>query len=187
MSATEIVSAVMKTTPKKTIWVAMGATALALVAVAAGRSAAHDDDDGRGRAPVGSWRATASISNPPGAPPLDSLMTFVPGGGLVEARRLYVTQFPGGPVVESPGHGAWQSAGHGRYDVTFQFLFQAGPGHPLAGEILGTDKIRWRATLNRHTGELEGPWKSQITDPSGGLLFQAEGTIVARRLLVEPL
>jgi len=137
----------------------------------------------------GSWRMTVTALDPPGLTPFDSLMTFIPGGGLVETRRLYVADFPTGSLIETPGAGNWNRIGlTTSFDITFIFLLQGGPNNAvLNGAPFGTDKIRWKATINRRTGELAGPWASTITDEAGNIVFAASGTLMGRRIPIEPL
>jgi hypothetical protein len=136
----------------------------------------------------GGWRMTATVLAPAGIQPFDSLMTFVPGGGLTETRRLYLVDFPGATLLETPGAGNWTRHGFNSFDVTFIFLLQGAPGDTnLNGAPFGTDKIRWRATPDRRTGELEGPWESAITDLNGNVVFAASGTLKGARIPIESL
>ncbi len=147
-------------------------------------------DTSRFRDLEGAWQMTVSATSPPGILPFDSLMTFVPGGGLVETRRLYLVDFPGETLLETPGAGNWQrvEGTENSFDVTFIFLLQGAPGNSsLNGAPFGTDKIRWKATANRRTGELEGPWASNITDLNGNVLFSASGNLEGKRIPIEPL
>jgi len=137
----------------------------------------------------GSWRMTVTAMNPVGLPAFDSLMTFNIGGGLVETRRLYLVDLGANTILETPGAGNWNRIGlTNTFDVTFIFLLQGAPGNPFfPGAALGTDKIRWKATLNPRTGELVGPWKSSMTDNAGNVVFSADGILTGKRIPLEPL
>lgn len=137
----------------------------------------------------GSWRMTVAATNPPGLQPFDSLMTFNVGGGLVETRRLYLVDLGPNTILETPGAGNWRRIGFtNNFDITFIFLLQGAPGNPvLNGAPVGTDKIRWRATLNPRTGELKGPWLSTLTDNNGNVLFTASGILTGKRIPIEPI
>jgi len=137
----------------------------------------------------GSWLTTVTATNPPGLPPFKELMTFTLNGEVMESRRLYVPFTPFGPVLETPGHGAWERTGHGEFAVTFMFLVQAAPNNPIfvQGDDLGTDNIRMRLTLDASGESFTGIFMSTAHDPDGNAVFTATGTVVGTRLHAQPL
>jgi hypothetical protein len=144
------------------------------------------DEDREHDSIEGSWIASVTAVDPP-LGTMDSLMTFVPGGGVVESRRLYVPASPFGAVLQTGGHGSWRAAERRSFDVSFMFLLQGGPGNAAAnGGPLGTDRIRWKATLTGDN-ELRGPFRSEVRDAGGTLILAVRGTIRATRIVVEPL
>jgi hypothetical protein len=136
---------------------------------------------------AGSWAMTVIATNPPGLPPLSSLITFTSGGEVIESRRGYLPFSPFGPILETAGHGVWDRTRRGDFVATFTFLVQAAPNNPVfvAGESLGTDKIRLRVTVDGDT--FSGVFASEARDASGNVVFAASGTLTGTRLPLEPL
>ena len=139
-----------------------------------------DEDEAR---VLGSWKVTVTPTSPP-VPGFSSLMTFTPGGGLIETRRLAVTPVPGliPALLETPGHGAWEKIGRRTYAVSFTFLLQ----DPASGNEVGTDTIRWTATIGDDGETISGPWKSSVVIV-GGPQIDFAGTIAGARMKVIPL
>jgi hypothetical protein len=137
----------------------------------------------------GAWAMTVIATSPPGLPPLNSLITFTGSGEVIESRRGYLPFSPFGPVLETAGHGVWDRTGHGEIAATFTFLVQAAPNNPVfvAGESLGTDKIRLRLTLSHSGDSFSGAFVSQARDANGNVVFSAAGTVTGTRLPLEPL
>jgi hypothetical protein len=150
-------------------------------------------DDDHGQAPFfieGGWRATVEVDSPPGIQAFDSVILFAAGGGLMESRRLYLVDFPGQTLLETPSAGNWRRVPgtDDTFDVTFMFLLQGAPGNSdLNGAPFGTDTIRWRATADRRTGELNGPWASEIQDLNGNVIFAASGQLTSAKIPIQPL
>lgn len=160
-----------------------------VVCLAAGLSWNVSSVSADGQNLAGSWTTTVTATNPPGLPPLKGLMTFTRNGEVIESRRLYVPFTPFGPVLETPGHGAWEHTTSGEFAVTFMFLVQAAPNNPLfvLGEDLGTDNIRMRLTVDPSGDSFVGTFMSEARDADGNLVFAAEGNVEASRIHVEPL
>jgi len=137
----------------------------------------------------GSWAMTVVATSPPGLPPLISLITFTRDGEVIESRRGYLPFSPFGPILETAGHGAWDRARHGAFDVTFTFLVQAAPNNTALpnGDPLGTDTIRLRITVDASGDGFSGTFVSEARDTSGIVVFSASGTVQGTRLKVEPL
>lgn len=130
----------------------------------------------------GSWRLTVTAVDPP-LGELSSLLTLIPGGGVIESRRPYVPFTPFGPLLESGGHGAWTRTGGRGFAVQFMFLLQGAPDGPTPGQDLGTDNIRMQLRLSGPS-HLTGTFRSQIKDPSDAVLFTVSGTVAGTRLEV---
>lgn len=141
--------------------------------------------DGRSRNLLGSWQATVTATFPPGlGPPLTSLITFSPGGGVVESRRLFVPFSPFGALIETAGHGQWVKRKRCRIAVKFVFLQQSFE----TGELVSTDTIDLDLKLERTENgdyELNGLFESVVEDLDGIELFRASGTYEAKPILVE--
>lgn len=135
----------------------------------------------------GSWSATVTASTPPGLEPLTSLVTFIPGGGAIESRRLYVPASPLGQLLETSGHGEWIHTGNSRFEVSFVFLLQGASNNPLAnGTNLGTDNIRLQLRLNQAGNRLAGTFVSNVKDPTGKVVFTASGNYEGTPIRVRP-
>jgi hypothetical protein len=137
----------------------------------------------------GSWTMTVVATSPPGLPSLTSLITFTHGGEAIESRRGYLPFSPFGPILETAGHGVWARTRRGEFAATFTFLVQAAPNNPVfvAGESLGTDKVRLRVRVDRSGDTLSGDFASEARDASGNVVFTASGTVTGTRLPLEPL
>ncbi len=145
------------------------------------------DADPGGRHLEGSWMATVTAVNLPELPSFKSLITIIPGGGVVESRRLYLPASPLGPILETTGHGEWVKSGDHNYVIVFTFLMQGAPDHPdAAGAFLGTDNITLRVQLAPSGDELSGEFESEIRDPDGNFVFGAYGPATAVRIKAEP-
>jgi hypothetical protein len=137
----------------------------------------------------GSWTMTVLATSPPGLPSLSSLITFTRGGEVVESRRGYLPFSPFGPILETAGHGVWDRMDPGDFAATFTLLVQAAPNNPVfvAGEPLGTDKIRLRLTIDGSGDSFAGVFVSEARDANGNVVFGAAGTVTGTRLPLEPL
>ncbi len=136
----------------------------------------------------GSWNITVTAVNLPDDPTFTSLLTVIPGGTVVESRRLYVPLGPLGPMLETPGHGAWVKTGDHTYRIVFTFLLQGAPNHPdpaLAGSSLGTDNISMHVQLDHSGDRFAGEFESEIRDPEGNVVFTFSGPVEAARISAE--
>ena len=94
-----------------------------------------------------------------------------------KGKRNSGSASPAGPLLESPGHGAYSRAGHDTFSVAMMNLLQGAPGNNvLNGAFFGTERIHWDATVNERKGTIDGPWSSTVTDPNGNVLFALSGT-----------
>ena len=135
----------------------------------------------------GSWAMTITAVEPPGLPPFKGLITFTRDGEVFESRRLYVPFTPFGPLLETPGHGAWRRVDSGAFAVSFRFLLQAAPNNPIFtnGEDLGTDNIRLQIEPDAAADSFTGTFRSQVKDPAGNVVFEARGTVAGSRIQAE--
>ena len=117
----------------------------------------------------GSWEVTVM---PNGGDPIVDMATFSPGGGLVNSDP--------DPNL-STGHGTWVRTGRHRFANTFIHFLSDGQGNPL-----GTLKVRAEVSLDPQTDTFSGPFRTDVF--IGGNLVQSIcGTVLARRISVEPL
>ena len=124
---------------------------------------------------VGSWKGAVTATSPPGLQPFTSLITFTSDGSVIESRRLLVQPSPFGPLLETPGHGAWTRVDEREFDIHFIFLLQGA----VSGTDIGTDNIHLRLRLDSTGSNLTGTFDSTIKDTAGNPIFTATGTYVA--------
>ena len=134
---------------------------------------------------TGSWNGVVTVTNAPGVPPIKDLLTFIPGGGVVEAHRLYNNAPIFGPLLFTPGHGAWESTADNQFAVTTVDFFQAAPNNPVYpadGTTLGQETVRWNLTLNQSGQNLSGSLAGVVTDSNGNVIFTFSANLQAKRI-----
>jgi hypothetical protein len=100
--------------------------------------------------------------------------TITRDGGIIAA---------GCSLAVSPGYGQWVRTGNRSFAVTF-----VGQGFDLAtGAINSTYKVRANVTLSQDLQQFSGPFVTDIFALDGTLIFSANGTVTADRVVVEPL
>jgi hypothetical protein len=124
---------------------------------------------------AGSWIGVVTGTNPPGLQPFTDLITFTSDGSVIECRRLFVPASPFGPLMETPGHGAWVRVAQREFDLHFVFLLQGA----TSGMDIGTDNVHLRVQLDSTGTVLSGTFDSTIKDTSGNPIFTASGTYQA--------
>jgi len=136
---------------------------------------------------TGSWIGTAVSTTVP-LPPLKTLMTFTSEGTVIESRRLYLANSPLGPLLATPGHGAWEKTGAKEYAITIILIYEGAANHPTSpGEVLGQEKVRMKLTLSQDGTRLAGSLLVEIRDVNDNIVFVGPGTFEATRIKVEPL
>lgn len=116
---------------------------------------------------LGTWLAEVS---PADGEPFQAMVTFSPGGGLVETESTN----PGTAL------GSWESRGRGRVAFTFQgFQFDA-EGAPAGRSVVRSEVIVRGDTFS-------GPFEVEVFDPQGNVVFSGRGTATATRFRVQPL
>lgn len=171
-------------TRRRLLGASLGAAGVAGLGGAARAGAAAAPGSAKGL--VGAWRLTVTAADPPGLDPFDELATFLADGTVVETRRLYVPDTPFGPLLETPGHGAWERLGPREFAVRFTFLLQGAPDNPaLHGAAVGTDDVWWQPRVDGDT--VSGPFRSEVRDLSGAAVFAARGTVAGTRMRAERL
>jgi hypothetical protein len=116
---------------------------------------------------LGTWLIDVT---PTGGEPFQAMATLTPGGGLVETEN-------GSPGT---GQGSWASRGRRRVAVTFQ-RFEFGTG----GEPAGRAVVRAEVTVRGDT--FSGPFKVDVFNAAGDVVFSGQGTATAARFPVQPL
>jgi len=134
---------------------------------------------------VGSWYGTA-IAAGGVRPPVTDMSTFASDGTIVESQRLYLNDTPFGPVIRTPGHGAWKKVGDNKYAATIRVIYQGAENHPSqSGEIIATETARFELKLDQTGNRLSGYIYDELRDPSGNILFSGYGDMDYARILAE--
>jgi hypothetical protein len=107
---------------------------------------------------------------PDQGPPLEAVLTFTRGGGVIETE----SDAPG------TGQGAWQRIGPGRFAFAFQTYIFTPTGDP-AGHVVV------RSVVTLANGTLSGPFKFDVLDPAGNVVQSGSGTATATRFVIPPL
>lgn len=141
--------------------------------------------DGNERKIEGSWTGTATAVNPP-LGSFNDLITFIPKGGVIESRRLYLPASPAGALLETTAHGVWERVGAREYQVNFTFLLQGASDSPAPGAPVGTDNISLRLRLSDDENQLTGTFRSNVKDPNGSVVFTTVGNYSATRMQTAP-
>lgn len=154
-------------------------SATGVAAVMAATTAPVPVQAGTRRGIVGSWFGTVTAENPP-LGQFNDLISFLPGGVVVESRRYLVSDPMVGNLLETTGHGAWERRGGQSFEAFFRFLLQDAD----SGAAFGTDDIRLRLELERATDQLTGTFESQIKDVADNVLLTVTGNYSAKRIVV---
>ena len=143
--------------------------ALAVPSLALARTATkgHPRDHRQAAAIVGTW--TVQVT-PVGQAPFAALLSFHRGGTLVETE----SDAPG------TGLGSWKRTGADRYAIAFKSFFFSATGEP-GGSVL----VRTVVTLTDDT--LSGPFKFDVSDPTGKVVQSGSGTAKATRFEIPAL
>ncbi len=130
---------------------------------------------------LGSWRVTATATDPVPST-AHVLITFTPGGGVVETRLLAKPPIPGVvdfATLETPGHGGWKKVGPRTYKVEYIYFIQA----EGSADLLAIETVRWTATVSRDGETISGPASSEVHLADGTLVvswtFTGSGVRIA--------
>jgi hypothetical protein len=121
-------------------------------------------------APTGAWNVTIEFE---GFPPCTAPSLMTADGGIVANACTN---------LESPGYGQWIRTGSRTYAVTF-----VGLEYAPDGSTIGTYKVRAKGTLTKDASLFSGPFKTEVFDQEGRVIFTVTGMVRATRVTVEPL
>jgi hypothetical protein len=170
---------VSETTMRISRKIPLGAFLLAISAALALVSHGYADTD---RRITGSWFGVATATTAP-LPPVKDLITFSGDGTVVETQRLYLRNTPLGPLMRTPGHGAWVQVGDREFALTLIIIYQGAPDHPTTpGEVVALETVHIRVTLV-DSNKLSGSIEDEIDDLSGHAVFVGPGTYEATRIV----
>lgn len=97
----------------------------------------------------GGWKVRITAT---ALPPLDELITFSAGGGIVETNNFPFHRLEPQPLAAGPGHGTWKYNGRQRFSFTFiKFLFLPN------GDAAGTLKVIGEITYSPANDTWSGP------------------------------
>jgi hypothetical protein len=119
----------------------------------------------------GSWNVEVAT---PGQGTFPALLTFTGDGGVIADESP--------APFESTGHGNWVNRGHGEVAYTFVALYGSEQG-------ANTGKLKVTGTLQHDEGAdgWRGPFKIDIFDAGGQMVFTDRGTFSLTHIAVEPL
>ena len=156
----------------KMVMFVVGLSSIMLLAAFIVAPATQVNADNRSDKLFGSWDAVVTTEIQGATFP--ALLTFTSDGSVI-------TDEPPSPF-ETSGHGNWIKTGPGQVAYTFMTLVGSAEG-PLSAKYkvvgtlkLGSDKESW-----------SGPFKIDILDPNGQMIFTDHGTFSLTRIAVEPL
>lgn len=124
----------------------------------------------------GSWKViiTPGQAPIPLPPAIESVVTFVPGGGLIESDNLAVPN-----TIAGSGQGAWEYVERRRFSFVFtKYLFTT------QGLFQGSVKITETITVNSNEDQYTGVGSMQVLSPTGATLFTIPLTTQATRIRV---
>ena len=129
------------------------------------------------RTMAGSWKViiTPGLAPLPLPATIESIVTYIPGGGLVESDNLAI---PGS--IAGSGQGAWEFIGAQQFRLTFtKYLFST------QGQSLGSVRVTETISLAPGDNEYAGEGTMEILNPAGALILAIPLTTNAVRIRVE--
>ncbi len=102
----------------------------------------------------------------------------------------FLTFTSDGIVLADEPSGGFETTGHGNWVATggsgVAYTFQAYVGSP-SGQISASIKVVGTLQFNALQDKWSGPFKVEVFDPSGNLLFSDRGTFRGTRIQIESL
>ena len=123
---------------------------------------------------AGGWDVTVTV---PGRPTAKVLVVLTNGGGALRSSQNDLKP----ASLASPSYGSWANLDEKRQiAITFRnFRYSA------IGDLVGTSKIRVRATLNDDGDRFSGGGNTQLFDLNGNITATNSFTVDASRIAVE--
>jgi hypothetical protein len=161
-------------TRRLSLLLSMLAGLMAVMFAASGASAAQGDE----KSPVGTWFVyiCPGSSDPCSTTSLIiNLVSFTKDGITMSA------DFGANPMPSS-GLGVWGKTGPDQFATTYVELLS------VANALVSRAKIRGTLKYDHKSDTLAGPFRVDVTDPSGQNVFDHfEGTVLFTRMQLEPL
>jgi hypothetical protein len=146
-------------------------SALLLVTLAIAQTA-QANPNSRSEKLLGSWNVV--VTTEVQGITFPALLTFSDDGGMIADE-------PPSPF-ETSGHGNWVSAG--RRDVAYTFVSLIGSAEgPLSSKLKVVGTLQYDAGSDNWSG----PFKIDVFDANGQVIFTDHGTFSLARIAVEPL
>lgn len=137
---------------------------------------------------VGAWIGNVTVLEPQTSESFPTIFTFHRDKTVLETKTTLTANSPLGPLLATPGHGAWKKIGPKTFAISFKFYVQGGQGNPyFEGELVGINNINYTATIGESGKDLNATWTSALVDPGGTVLFEGSGTFTGTRIEVEGL
>jgi len=150
--------------------VALGVMASLLMAAVAMTQPTQAGADNRNEKLLGSWNV--EVTTVAQASTFPALLTFTADGSVIADE-------PPSPF-ETSGHGNWVKRGDHQVAYTFVSLIGSAEG-TLSSKL----KVVGTLTFDSQGNGWQGPFKIDVLDPDGAILFSDHGTFTLTRIEVE--
>lgn len=123
------------------------------------------------QSPEGAWFTTITLHNPKTVGPFRGLMTFAPGGGVVDTEQIDLAN------GSTPGIGSWTSSGQDTFALNlFRLLVDN------KGNLRFTVKISVTFQLSKDSNAFNGSGTLEGIDPKGKVSFSGTVKIQGNRI-----
>jgi hypothetical protein len=150
-----------------------GGIGAGVAAALAAHTALAREEDAASRDLAGGWEVTGTLTS---GVSTKLLVVFAAGGGVVRSHQNDLSP----SSLASPSYGSWMRLGNGEFGITVR-NFRYNPN----GTLVGTTKIRVRATLNDAADQFSGRGETQFLDLNGNVTAMIASTVDGRRIRVE--
>ncbi len=123
---------------------------------------------------AGGWDVTATV---PGRPTAKVLVVLTTGGGVLRSSQNDLKP----ASLASPSYGSWANLDEERQIAITVRNFR----YSASGDLVGTSKIRVRATLNEGGDRFSGGGNTQLLDLNGNITATIKFTVEASRIAAE--
>jgi hypothetical protein len=149
----------------------LGAGAIAALMPATALASQGQNEQGDA---TGGWDVTVTV---PGRPTANVLVVLTNGGGALRSSQNDLKP----ASLASPSYGSWANLKEkGQIAITFRnFRYSA------TGDLVGTSKIRVRATLSEDGDGFAGGGNTQLIDLNGSITATINFTVDASRIAIE--
>jgi hypothetical protein len=157
---------------KRIFVMALGVVGSLLMATFAITQTTQAGEDNRQEKLLGSWNV--KVTTVAQGTTFPALLTFTVDGSVIADE-------PPSPF-ETSGHGNWVKRGHDQVAYTFVSLIGS-----AEGTLSAKYKVVGRLKFDARKDEWRGPFKIDVIDPEGNVIFTDRGTFSLKRIAVESL